>query len=296
LALIRDQCDKRAPPLPADVAAALPPEAHELLFSMLAKDPAKRPASARDALLVLERARPSAVGPANAAPPAAPKARRAEVAPDTIEIIERLEKRRTLSWVIGGVLLLLGIGGLALLATRSPEGARAEDGDERAEAPKPVAQVEPARTESDGQVTWRAPVAWRRTPNEERGAVASYALTRAAGDPEDATVVIRTSGSDGNETRARVRSQFDVCGPQCDVLRARDVGGTSVSIIELSGTFWGTSSTGKPRLGFSMLVAVVPFTAESFYEIRLTGPDKTVTAARSDFDALIGSLRRTSPR
>jgi tRNA A-37 threonylcarbamoyl transferase component Bud32 len=294
LALIREQCEKAPPPLPAEVEAALPAAARALLFAMLEKDPAKRPGSAREALAVLQGARSSAAA-TNPSPAAARGARRAEVAPDTIEIIERLEKRRTLLWVVGGVALLLGVGALALLATRSPDRTREETDAERTKVP-PAPAIERARTDSDGQMIWQAPLAWQRSSSDERGGVASYLVPRAAGDAEDASLTIKTSSSDTAETRARLRSQFDVCGPQCDVLRSRDVGGASVGIIELSGTFWGTSSTGKPKLGSSMVVAVVPFAAESFYEIRLTGPEKTVTAARPDFDALIGSLRRTSAR
>ena len=294
LAVIRAQCDKPPPPLPDDVERALPREARELLFAMLEKDPAKRPATARAALDVLQRARRSMPAAPHAAPAAARGGARAQVAPDTIEIIERLEKRRTLAWVVGIVALLLGIGALAVLATRSSE--RARDDEPRSSAAPVTSTPAPLRAETDGRMIWQLPERWTRSDSDERGIVASYLVPSASGDTEGAAVTIRTSSNDAREVRTRLRSQIDVCGPACDVQRTRDVGGTSVTIIELSGTFWGTASTGKPKLGFSLLVAVVPFANELFYEIRVAGPERTVAAARAEFDALIGSLRRASAR
>jgi hypothetical protein len=76
----------------------------------------------------------------------------------------------------------------------------------------------------------------------------------------------------------------------------------SVTLVEIAGTFSATSGgpmvarpAGEPKRNWTMLVAMV-HTAPQAHFFKLTGPRKTVAAAREEFHALVASLRPADRR
>ncbi len=288
LAIIRDQCETAPPPLSPQLQAALPPALVSLVFRLLEKSADRRPESARAVLATL-----SSLGAAGPEPVLASAAPTPEVATrkDTIEIIERLDKRprwpRALGVAIALSVVVAGLVALGLFLSARDRDSQATDEDDVAEEGSAAPTV---RVDTDGQLRWIPAAAWERVASAN-GVAANYRVPRAPGDAEDAAVEIRVITSTAEETRARLRRQFDVCGPACDVVRSTKVGGAEVTLVELSGTFWGPSGTGPARQGFALVGAIVPVESTT-YLVQLSGPEKSVAKARADFDKLVQGLRK----
>ena len=67
-----------------------------------------------------------------------------------------------------------------------------------------------------------------------------------------------------------------------------------VQIVEIEGTYLGSGGpmmhAQVKKAGYKLLGAIVPAPEGSVF-FKLTGPAKTVNAARGDFDALIASIK-----
>jgi hypothetical protein len=141
-----------------------------------------------------------------------------------------------------------------------------------------------------GDIAWTMPASWTTEPSSGMRK-ASYRIAKVAGDKEDATVsVIQAGGSvDGNV--ARWKSQFD--GAHDFSRTDNKVGDLPVTIVEVHGTYTGggvmVGESPDPRLGWALVGAIVP-TREQAYFFKMLGPDKTVAAARHDFQTLVDSV------
>ena len=66
-----------------------------------------------------------------------------------------------------------------------------------------------------------------------------------------------------------------------------------MTIVEIHGTFTGSGMPSAPADGpkqsYALLGAIVETVTPTFF--KLTGPEKTVNAAKVDFDKFIDSLR-----
>ncbi len=73
----------------------------------------------------------------------------------------------------------------------------------------------------------------------------------------------------------------------------RSVRGLKVTVVEIHGTYKAMAMPGAPtvppRDGQALLGAITATSPPTFF--KLTGPEKTVVAARHDFDQLVSSLR-----
>jgi hypothetical protein len=74
----------------------------------------------------------------------------------------------------------------------------------------------------------------------------------------------------------------------------RTIGDLKVTVVEVKGTF----KSGMPGMGpatskekWALLGAIVETPGGTPWFFKLTGPEKTVTAARADFDKLVDSFR-----
>jgi hypothetical protein len=138
---------------------------------------------------------------------------------------------------------------------------------------------------------WDAPAAWTSVPNANTMRKATYKINKANGDSEDAELTV-TAASGGVEANVkRWSGQFGNAEPKTD---NRTVNGLKVTVVEIKGTF--ASSAGMmggpatPKEKFMLLGAVVDG-GERQHFFKMTGPEKTVTAARPDFDKLVSSLK-----
>ncbi|HVY48052.1 MAG TPA: hypothetical protein VHB21_19325 [Minicystis sp.] len=183
------------------------------------------------------------------------------------------------------------VGALALAACDKP----AEPGASK--EPAAASQAAGAKHETTGaaaapaDVAFEKPAAWQDAPSPSRMRKASWRVPKADGDPEDAEVSVVQAGGTVDMNVERWEAQFE--GKPKAKRTARDVNGLHVTIVELRGTFTGSGmpgqAAGAPKPGWALVGAIVPTRTPTF--IKMTGPEKTVEAARHDFDALVGGLK-----
>ncbi len=159
-----------------------------------------------------------------------------------------------------------------------------------------VASIALAAQGSASGVTWAAPALWKeQAPRPMRAA--TYTVPAAPGDAEAGECGVyyfgKGQGGEAEANIARWVGQFE--GGTKPVRTTKSVAGMTIQIVEISGTYLAPSgpmmqSQGK-KPGYSLVAAVVPAPEGSVF-FKLTGPSKTVAAARADFDVLIASIKK----
>jgi hypothetical protein len=159
-----------------------------------------------------------------------------------------------------------------------------------------IASAALAKQGGTAGVNWTAPALWKeQAPRQMRAA--TYTVPAAPGDAEAGECGVyyfgKGQGGDAEANIARWTGQFEG-GPK-PVRSTRSVSGMTIQIVEISGTYLAPSgpmmqSQGK-KAGYSLVGAIVPAPEGSVF-FKLTGPSKTVSAARAAFDALIASIKK----
>ncbi len=159
-------------------------------------------------------------------------------------------------------------------------------------SPPPVTQA-PAPT-STGLV-WDVPSAWASVPNPSKMRKATYRVPRAEGDIDDGEISVMQAGGSVDANVDRWAKQFEN-GKAALKRDARTVGAYKVTVVEVQGTLLGTNMptapinpTG-PKPNWALLGAIVE-TPSGLWFFKLLGPQKSVAAARADFDKLVMSMR-----
>jgi hypothetical protein len=139
-------------------------------------------------------------------------------------------------------------------------------------------------------VAWDVPSGWQTVPNPKTFRKATYTIPKAAGDSEDAELTVSQVGGTVDENIDRWAGQFG--GQKSAVSRAEQkVGPLKVTVVTLEGKYTGgMTAAAQPKEGYALLAAIVE-PVEPPYFFKMTGPKKTVNAARADFDRLVKSLR-----
>ncbi len=183
--------------------------------------------------------------------------------------------------------LLLMVASCACRTTPEPAGT-APRANEAPAAAKPSAS---AAAPSPADVTWTKPSAWSAEANATGMRKATYKVPRASGDADDATVSVVQAGGSVDANVERWYGQFEGLHDQKRT-RLR-IGALDVTVVEAHGTYTGggmmVGESPAPKPGWSLLGAIVE-TAPQPYFFKLLGPDKTVAAAKSDFQALLDSV------
>jgi hypothetical protein len=148
--------------------------------------------------------------------------------------------------------------------------------------------LEPGAARSS--LVWTAPARWQSVPNASTMRLATYRVPRAPGDTEDAELSIMQAGGSVDANVQRWVGQFDAAGQKTAKTSKRKVGALEVTIVEVQGTYSGAmGKEPSSGVGWALLGAIVS-TPDMPHFFKLTGPAKTVLAARSELDAMIGSL------
>ncbi len=159
--------------------------------------------------------------------------------------------------------------------------------------------VGPATAASDGAVketsiTWRKPDAWTVVAHPSPMRLATYKIPKADGDADDGELTVSRAGGDVQSNIGRWVSQFD--GASAPKTSERTAGDLKVTVVEVEGTFKGMAMPGAgpaaPKEGYALLAAIVEGGGSEAHFFKLTGPKKTVDAARQSFDELVGSLAK----
>lgn len=166
-----------------------------------------------------------------------------------------------------------------------------------ANAPAPAASAMP-----EVQITWVDPSAFRRVPPPNAMRKASYVVPHAAGDTEDGELAVFYFGpSEGGGIDANVQrwvKQFADVKPD-DVKRAdREANGLRQHTVEIDrGTFdAGQMAMGPakgPKKDYALQGAIVEAPSGAYF-FKMTGPAKTIAAARPEFLKMLDSVKAGS--
>jgi hypothetical protein len=167
-----------------------------------------------------------------------------------------------------------------------PAGHPPVDSRDRAAAPRAMPGAAPS---DDAPLAWKAPARWQLVPNANSMRIATYRVPRAPGDSEDAELSIMQAGGSVDANAERWIGQFDSLSQKSAKRSTRKVGPLEVTIVEVQGTYSAGMGAQASRTGWALLGAIAP-TPNMPCFFKLTGPAKSVSAARGDFDALVASI------
>lgn len=185
------------------------------------------------------------------------------------------------------------LAGLTLVACNKTETPAPAPSPSVSSAAAPVlsAKVDPGPMAAPGELAWQAPAAFQVAPNPNPMRKATYKVTRANGDGEDAELAVSLAGGDPEANIARWEGQFE--GSPKAKRRELQAGDIKIVVVEIQGAFMGGGmggpATKKP--GFMMMGAMAPNGGGQSTFFKLTGPEKTVAGARADFESLLKSIK-----
>ena len=152
-------------------------------------------------------------------------------------------------------------------------------------------------------LTYAAPAGWKAVTTSSSMRVAQFALPRAAGDSQDAELVVYYFGGSGGTVEANIerwvgQMQQPDGRPSTAVMKrqSRTVNGLKVTLVDVPGTYVAEMTPGAAQRhnspNFHLRAAVIE-TSNGPYFIKLTGPAKTVAASEKQFEVFLGSVKFT---
>ena len=155
------------------------------------------------------------------------------------------------------------------------------------------AQMQMAVTDTAGRgqspLEWKLPARWEAVPNASPFRLATCRVPRAPGDDADGELSVTQAGGSVEANADRWIAQFDAAGQKSAKRSTRRVGGLDVTVVEVQGTYSGGMKDASGGAGWALLGAIAS-TPGSPHFFKLTGPAKTVLAARREFDQMVSSL------
>lgn len=192
------------------------------------------------------------------------------------------------------IIVLAGIVVLAGACEKTPEPTPAAPSATASGSAGASATAIPQSKIGPGEIAWDVPAKWTQAPNPNAMRLATYLIPRAAGDSEDAEMSVSRVGGSVEMNLNRWKGQFDPAKPDSMKRVEREVAGLRVTIFEIAGNYTGMVMKGqvtKPKESYALLAAIVEKSGGDPWFFKLTGPEKTVTAARADFESLANSFR-----
>jgi hypothetical protein len=154
----------------------------------------------------------------------------------------------------------------------------------------PSASVAPAALSAAAapskEVTWTAPATWTTVPSASPMRKATLKLPRAAGDADDGELSVIAASGGVDQNVLRWAGQFGGAKPTQET---RAPNGLKVTVVSMKGPYAGMGGGGAKE-NYMLLGAIVDLGEEQWF-FKAIGPEKTMTAAKKDFDAFVASLR-----
>jgi hypothetical protein len=190
---------------------------------------------------------------------------------------------------------LSAIAMLACACEKTPEPASSSPTSTSAAAAGTGAPALSAKPKAGpGEIAWDVPAKWKELPNPNAMRLATYLIPRADGDSEDGEMSVSRVGGGVEANIGRWKGQFDPLKPESSRRFERQIAGLKVTIYEVAGSYTGMVMKGqvaKPKEGWALVAAIVEGPGGDPWFFKLTGPEKTVAAARPDFESLTNSFR-----
>ncbi len=168
-----------------------------------------------------------------------------------------------------------------------------------ASAPAPSAP-QPARTGAPtaGGLTWQLPKTWKEQPSTSAMRVSTYFAPAAAGDTEGAEVAVFYFGQgQGGSVDSNVQRWLGQVAPEKGkahpASKITKVGAIKVTLVTAEGTYAAGSAMGGPstsKPGFVLYGAIAEGPQGPVF-FKMTGPKKTMAAAKAGLDELVASLK-----
>jgi hypothetical protein len=149
--------------------------------------------------------------------------------------------------------------------------------------------AEPAPAKAD-DLAWTAPSTWVSAPNPSPMRTATYKIPKAAGDAKDAELAISAAGGGVDANIKRWEGQF---GDAKAKTEARTVNGLKVTVVEIHGKYGGMMGAAAPGAApaeTEELLGAVVDSGDQQHFFKMIGGEKTVNAAKKDFDKFVSSL------
>ena len=154
----------------------------------------------------------------------------------------------------------------------------------------PPAGATKSASAKPANITWQKPAAWKTVDHPSRMRKATYEIPGVDGAASATLSVTRVGGS-VQANIARWEGQFE--GSPKGTRTERKANGVRIHVVQIDGTFKGGGMPGAPaaekQAAWSMLSAIAEADRANYF-FKMTGPKKTVDAARGDFDVLLGSF------
>jgi hypothetical protein len=152
-------------------------------------------------------------------------------------------------------------------------------------------------------LAWDDPAGWQREEPSSRMRRAQYRIPRAAGDSQDAELVVITFGpGQGGDVDSNLERWYgQVTQPDGRATREVairtnvSVNSLHVTVTEVAGRVAGgmamPGAPPPPAFEHGRLLAAIVDTPSGPWFFKITGPDATVSAARPAFDAMLRTLQ-----
>ena len=140
-------------------------------------------------------------------------------------------------------------------------------------------------------VAYDAPASWVSAPNPSPMRKATFKIPKAGGDTEDAELAISSASGGVDANIKRWEQQF---GDAKAKTEPRSVNGLKVTMVEIKGKIGAGGMMGMPATAAKdnqMLLGAVVDAGDRQHFFKMVGGEKTVSAAKKDFDKLVSSLR-----
>jgi len=156
--------------------------------------------------------------------------------------------------------------------------------------------------DSAAGIKWTAPASWKQEAARPMRA-ATYSIPASKGDSEGAEFAVFYFGpGQGGSVEANVQrwvGQFETADGKplsAPATKKETVNGVPVTRLELQGTYLASvgpmaASGAVKKPGYKLLGAIAEAPGGPVF-FKLTGPAKTVAAAKADFEKLVRSLSR----
>ena len=151
-----------------------------------------------------------------------------------------------------------------------------------------------AASATPSSLDWKIPARWQSAPNTSSMRIATYRVPHVPGDTEDGDLSITQAGGSVEANAARWIAQFDEPSQKSAKRSTRKVGPLEITIVEAKGSYTGMAAGARATSDRALLGAIVPTPGMPHF-FKLTGPAKTVLAARAEFDALVASFAQPKP-
>ena len=141
-------------------------------------------------------------------------------------------------------------------------------------------------------IAYDAPSTWVSAPNPSTMRKATFKIPKAGGETEDAELAISSASGGVDSNIKRWEQQFGEAAKAKTELRT--VNGLKVTTVEIHGKIAAGGMMGMPSTAAKdnqMLLGAVVDAGDRQHFFKMVGGEKTVTAAKKDFDKFVSSFR-----